>query len=188
MTEITPQIQADFTNKLLKEFAEGLDEVLKNRISAISGKVPSQTLSLIRYKIIEASASDISAKYELYFQDSGRLSEMKNLKGGNPLPVDAILEWIRRGRSSLFRKTPGYTKSPSRLSQAKKEERIATAIAFAKAKGTRRRGKKLKERQWINKNIYGWYNRLVSDFITQQSEVLREMIKQGFEGLENIEV
>lgn len=189
MKEVSPQLQAAFTNKLLNDFAKGLQVVLKSRLSAIAGKVPNATLKLISYQIMEASASDISAKYMLYFQDSGRLSEMKNLRAGGQLPVEEILAWIRRGRAALFKSIPGYGREAGAIEQAKKEERIAWAIAKSKGKiATSRRGRKLKERQWINKNFYSWYNRLIEDFILKQSETLQNLVKQGMQPLEKLAV
>lgn len=181
MIEYTPALQAEFTNKILSDFANGLDQVLKSRLSSISPKVPHSTIQNLRYEIMEANASDISARYGLYFQDSGRHSEMRKLSGGKPLPIDVIMDWIRRGRENLFSKTPGYQQKSEGLSRAKKTERVATAIAFSKAKGTIRRGKGLKERQWLNRYFYGWYGRLVEDFILKQTEFLQGSISKGFE-------
>jgi len=188
MTEFTPDLQAKFTNQMLYEFATNLDRVLRDRLRSIAGKVPNVTLSLLRFEIMEANADDISAHYELFFQDSGRISEMKKINPGKVLPSDVILDWIKRGRQGLFRKTPGYTQQPGKLSEAKKMERIAYAIARTKSKGTRRSGKKKIERQWINKSFYGFYNRLVTEFITKQAEFLQGAIAQGFEGAQKIEI
>ena len=187
--EVTPAIQAEFTNRLLNDFARGLDQVLKGRLRKISGKVPHSTISLIRFNIMEANAGDISADYRLYFQDSGRLSEMKNLKGGKQLPVDEIIAWIKRGRAGIIRGVPGYKGQSANIPRQKQIERVAFAIAKARGKkGQRRRGRKLKERQWINKNLYGWYNRLVDDFITEQSTLLQDLIRQEFKALEDFRV
>ena len=78
--EYTPELQAEFTNEVLTQFAEGLDQVLRDRLNAISPKVPQSTIQNLRYQIMEANASNISAQYKLYFQDSGRQSEMKRLQ------------------------------------------------------------------------------------------------------------
>lgn len=184
--EVTPQIQADFTNQMLTEFAVGLDQVLQARLQEITGKVPHETIQLMRYEIMEANASDISARYSLYFQDSGRISEMKNLKGGRMVPVDQILAWIRRGRAGLFKKK-GSRGSGGAIANAREQEAIAFAIARSKKKAVKRRGKKLKDRQWINRNFYSWYERLVSDFITRQPEILKQLIEHTIDPLKNIE-
>ena len=177
--EITPELQAAFTNKLLRDFAKGLDQVLKGRLQAIGGKVPNSTISLLSFNIMEASAADISAKYFLYFQDSARHSEMKNLKGGKMLPVEDILEWLTRGRANIIKNIPGYGQKPGNISRAKAMERVAWAIAISRGKkGQRRRGQKLKERQWINKNFYGWYNRLIEDFIVKQGDLLHHLLSR----------
>jgi hypothetical protein len=175
--QYTPELQAQYTNELLEKFGRTLDQALKERLKEINPKVPSQTIQSLRYQIIEANASDISAQYFLYFQDSGRISEMRKISPGRVLPVDAILDWIKKGRQGLFSKTPGYQEGASSLDKAKKLERIASAIAVAKSKGTARKPKERKERAWVNKYVYSWYNRLVSDFIDKQGEFLIGMVK-----------
>ena len=144
MAEVSPTLQAEFTNEILRDFAVNLDKVLKSRLLQIGGKAPHITVRLLRYEIMEARASDISAQYRLFFQDSGRLSEMRRLRPGQQLPVDDIIAWIRRGRSSLFRFVPGYEQKPNNLSLAQQEERIAFAIAKSKMKGTVRKRKERK--------------------------------------------
>ena len=187
--EITPAIQAEFTNRILGQFARGLDQVLKGRLRKISGRVPSSTISLIRFNIMEANAGNISADYRLYFQDSGRHSEMKNLKGGKQLPVDEIIAWIKKGRAGIIKTIPGYKSRGANIPREKQIERVAYAIAkYRGKKGQRRRGRKLKERQWINKNFYGWYNRLIEDFIVEQSTLLQDLVKQEFKALEDFRV
>jgi hypothetical protein len=177
--DVSPKTQADFTNELLKQFAVGLDDVLRQRLREISGKVPHHTIQNLRYQIMEASASDISAEWHLYFQDSGRISEMKKINPGKMLPVNSILEWIKRGRERLFSGIPGY-KGESRLSKGKQLERIAYAIAVTKAKGTIRKKKERKERAWVNGNVYGWFNGLIGRFIDKQTDFLKELVKTGF--------
>lgn len=188
MAEFTPELQARFTNEMLNEFGRGLDQVLRARLAAISGNVPSQTVQLIRYQIMEASASDISAKYELYLQDSGRISEMRNINQKKRVPVEEIIAWIENGRRNIIRNVPGYQRIDNQLSERKQIERVAWAIARSKIGQQRRRGAKLKGRQWLNKNIYGWYGRLVQDFIRKQPEYLEQMIKSLVEPLQKLEI
>lgn len=170
----TPLLQAKFTNEVMMEFAQGLDLVLRSALRQRAGRVPSQTIEALRYKFIEAHAGDISAKYELYFQDSGRHIDMKKLKANERAPVDQILDWVRRQGLGKFKRVPGYEERPQRLSEAKQLERIAAAIAVAKGKSRTRTRKQIRSSQWLNRNFYKWFGRLVEDFIDKQSEFLRE--------------
>ena len=188
-TSITPQIQADFTNEVLQQFAQGLDKVLRERLRAISGKAPHQTIQNLRYHIIQANASNISAQWHLYFQDSGRHSEMKKLKGGKILPVAAILDWIKRGREKDFRLVPGYTHE-SRLSKAKQLQRIAWAIAITKAKGTIRKARERKERAWVNRNVHLTLFGIGIDMILKYllDGAIGELPIVGFDDFSNVEI
>lgn len=181
--EITPELQAKFTNELLQEFAEALDTALRARLSDIAPKVPQETIQLLRYEIMEASATDISAKMQLILQDSGRLSEMKQINRKGMVPIEIIKDWVKRNRSK-FKRVPGYEGQPQRLSEAKQVERIAWAVAINQRGVKIRRGKKKRERTWVNPTFYGFVNRLIGDFQTRQAEVLQRLIQEGLEGLE----
>lgn len=181
--EVTPELQAKFTNELLHEFAQALDVALRARLSEIAPKVPQETIQLLRYEIMEASASDISGKMQLILQDSGRLSEMKTINRQGMVPIEIIKDWVKRNRSK-FNRVPGYEGQPQRLSEAKQIERIAWAVAI-KQRGIKvRRGRQKRERTWLNPTFYGFVNRLIGDFQTRQAELLQRMIREGLEGLE----
>lgn len=184
---ITPEIQAAFTNKLLTEFATGLDQVLRARLAAIGGRVPEETIKLLRYNIIQASASDISAKYELYFQDSARISEMRNINQTKAPSVDDILDWLEK-RPQIVKTIPGYRQGVQPIRNRKSLERVAFAIAKSKVGQLKRSGRKLKERQWLNPNFYSWYDRLIADFIKKQPELLGQMVKDLMEPLQTLQI
>lgn len=170
---IDPQLQADFINEVLTEWAQEIHVILLNQLREKMGSVPNETISNLRYKVMKASAIDLSAKFELFFQDSGRHVDMKQLRPGQRLPVDMILEWVKRKGLKAFRKVPGYPGGKiSQLDEGSQLQRIASAIAIAKAKGTIRRGKKRKKSQWLNPYFYTYYNKLIGRMISQQSDFL----------------
>lgn len=183
--EFPPELQAKFTNELLDAFAVNLDKALRERLAQIRPRVPSQTISNLRYEIIRAKASDISAAFKLYFQDSGRISEMRNVSYTKQRPVDVIADWVKKNRSQ-FNKVPGYTNGAPKLTEQQRVNRIAWAIVRSQSKNVIRRGRKKKERTWINPTFYGFFNRLVGDFITEQGEYFQNVIKSSMDGAKTI--
>lgn len=176
----TPEEQVAFVNEIMRNFAEGLDRSLRARLRDIDGKVPHETIKNLRYHIIEANVSKISAEWQLYFQDSGRHVEMKRLDiKKKTLNVDAILDWIKRGRASDFQEVPGYKEKPTRLSRAKQLERIAFVIAASRAKIKVKKLRERREKRWVNKKVYGWFNALLKNFIDQETEFLKQMVDEG---------
>lgn len=182
MSEVTPELQAKFTNELLNEFAAALDKALRENLSRISPKVPSQTIRAIRFSIMEASASDISAQLTLTFQDSGRISEMKVIERSKMVPIEVIKDWVQRNRKE-FTRVPGYQERPRHLNEAKQIERIAWSIAINRKGREQRRGKAKRERTWLNPTFYGFLGRLIGDFQERQGDLLRQMIRDGLSPL-----
>ena len=181
--EISPQAQAEFTNRLLHEFGAVLYSALKQNLRAISPRVPEETIRNLQYQIIEANAQDISAAFELSFQDSGRISEMRKIYQGKMVPLDVIREWVKKNRDQ-FSRVSGYQNQPQRLSEAKQIERIAWSIAInRKGREIRLRGRKKKQRTWLNPTFYGFANRLIGEFQTKQGDFLRQILAQGLDPL-----
>ena len=183
--DFPPELQSAFTNDLLQSFAIQLDKALRERLRAISPKVPSQTIQALTYRILKAKAGDISAKFEMSFQDSGRISEMKQIEYKGLRPIDALEEWVKKNRAS-FTRIPGYKDQAPGLTEQQKVRRIASAIAFSQAKVVIRRGRDKKERTWLNPTFYGFFNRLVGDFITEQAEYFQNVIRSSIDGAQEI--
>lgn len=179
MTKLTPQEQADVTNNILKEWAEEVYQLLLQQLRERVGNVPSSTVRNLTYRLLLSSAGDLSARFELFFQDSGRHVDMKRLNPGDPLPIDVIIAWVKRQGVGSFRFVPGYdTKGESgNLSQQNKIQRIAAAIAFSKAKGTIKKGAARKKSQWLNPYFYEYYGKLIGRYFYQQGDYLNEAIK-----------
>lgn len=188
MTKLTPQEQADVTNNILKEWAEEVHQLLLQQLRERTGNVPSSTVRNLTYRLLLSSAGDLSAKFELFFQDSGRHVDMKRLNPGNPLPIDVIIDWVKRKGSGSFSFVPGYdTKGEAgKLSEQDKIQRIAAAIAFAKAKGTIKKGEARRKSQWLNPYFYEYYGKLIGRFFYKQGDYLKEAItneiKEEFNG------
>ena len=185
--EVTPDLQAKVTNELLQEFSQALEVALRGRLSEVAPLVPRETIQLISFEIMEASASDISAKFQLMLQDSGRISEMKTVNRKSMVPLEVIKDWVKRNRSK-FKRVPGYRAAPQKLSEEKQIERIAWAVALNQRGVITRRGRKKRERTWLNPTFYGFVNRLIGDFQTRQADLLQRLIKEGLEGLEGPQV
>lgn len=185
--EFPPELQTKFTNELLTEFAQNLDKALRQRLLAIRPKVPSQTIQALRYEIMEAKAGEISAQYRLIFQDSGRHSEMKQLNYNKQLPVDVIMDWVERNKAK-FQTVSGYQERPRRLSENQQIKRIAWAIVRSRSRTIIRRGRKKKARTWLNPTFYGFFNKLVEEFITKQADYLQNALASGFNGAKTIQV
>lgn len=183
--EFPPELQAQFTNELLEAFAVNLDKALRERLAKISPRVPGQTIRNLRYEIIKAKGAEITAGFKLHFQDSGRISEMRNVTYTKQRPVDVIADWVKKNRSQ-FPKVPGYTDGAPKLTEQQKVSRIAWAIVRSQSKTVIRRGRKKKERTWLNPTFYGFFNRLVGDFITEQGEYFQNAIRSGMEGAKEI--
>lgn len=178
MTQLSPNIQADFTNQILSEWAKEVYQILIGQLREKVGHVPSSTAKNLAYKILMASASDVSARFQLFFQDSGRHVDMKRLQPGDVLPVDVIRAWVKRQGIQAFRKIPGYSRKRSarKLSNAQKIDRIASSIAISKSKGTVRKGKKRSRSRWLNPYFYSYYFKLIGRFISRQADFLKKAI------------
>lgn len=185
--DFPPELQAQFTNELLEDFAVQLDKALRERLLAIQPRVPSQTIQALRYEIMRARASDISAGFKLYFQDSGRISEMRRVNYTKQRPVEVIADWVKRNRAQ-FKQVPGSTDGGGGLSENERVNRIAWAIVRSQSRQVIRRGRRKKERTWLNPTFYGFFNRLVGDFILKQGEYFQNVIRSGFDGAKKMEV
>lgn len=189
---ITPEQQAAFQNEILQEWAFEVERVLKDQLRDKVGFVPSDTLKALRFKVLEAAANDPSAQYFLTFNDSGRISEMKEIQfSKRPFAAgnNFILEWVKKYQQKFSGgEVPGYT-ATSRIgiSREKQLSRIASAIIASKAGQIKRRDRKGGRRRWYNKTFYAQIDVLIRNLVQEQAIRLQEGTKKKLEEVFNQE-
>ncbi len=172
--KFTPKLEAQFINESLELWQKDLDKALREQLKAKAGRVPHETINKLKYAIAYASPGNLQASIELWFQDSGRLVEIKNKKFKGQLPVDVIADWVDRNYSRFEERSEIKRRKP--LSRKKRVQAIAWAIAVAKGKNTadsRRR----KENRWYNKTLYSLVSALIEGLYKYQAEFLRNTTK-----------
>jgi hypothetical protein len=165
---------------------QDVDPALRAAIVRRQKNIPEETLSNLRHDVLTDLGSAM-AEYQLAFQDSARLVDMKRLvftkrpiQQGN----NFMLEWAKKKGLKAFKKgVPGYKSgSKSKLTDDQKLERIASAMIRAKSNPNythKSRGR------WYNRLIYKLISRLTSRLRFNQADyfagVMREEIEKAFE-------
>lgn len=184
--KFTPQEQERFVNKVLEEWAANTLAELQGALKEKYGFVPTETLEVMKWQLFQA-ASGRPAKAALIFQDSGRISEMRQIefrKAPITREENFILEWVKKRGVEKFKHVPGYPdQSRVKISKEKQASRIASAIIFSKVGKVVPPGRQRRKRRWYNTEFYSQVEVLVKTLIQKQGDFLLEGIKEETKNL-----
>lgn len=170
MTTFTAKKAEEFIEEEIRAWVrEDVHPSLRQAIKRRQKHIPEETFENLEHEILKATG-EVLGGYELSFQDSGRLVDMRQLNWDKrPIQIgdNFIYEWAKKKGKNKFRKgIPGYTKkSRSNLTEEQQIQRIASAIIASKTKNRKykRRG------QWYDKTIYSLIGRLTARLTRNQS-------------------
>ncbi|MDJ1468152.1 hypothetical protein [Xanthocytophaga flava] len=175
------RITSEELSRILNEELTYYRTYALNRLSESMRKagviLSGETLKSLHAEVLQASQNNV-ARLLLYFNESGRIREMRNLTYRQLPPQSEIEAFVRKVGVSNFRYVPGY-KFGHIPTEDIAVRRIAWGIRIAK-----RRENTTKPKKWYAKTFYSSLNVLVDNIITRYQQttgqVIGGSIRDGF--------
>lgn len=181
MSEKLSKEQIDtLTNKILGQWYRQLYIKLNAELAAKNLKLEG-TLQQSLNGYIQSAAGDVAAELRLYFEDYGRIQDLKYRYNGKMPPLKAMMDYIDKVGLDKFKYVPGYPVGIFPIGQSKSKygngERISKLrIAWGLSKSRVAESKTRGNRKWYAKTVWGNINALINELLGKVGEMTTEEV------------